>query len=665
MPAKKKKNTQKKTRTHGPKARKKKNIFWRFALKWFIVFGIWSGVIISIILAWYAKDLPSITKNATFDKRPAITVKAQNHKIAARYGELQGNSLSIADMPLHLIHAVLATEDRRFYSHFGIDPIGIARAMVTNLQKGYVSQGGSTITQQLAKNMFLNRERTLKRKIQEAMLALWLEHELNKDQILSAYLNRVYLGSGAYGVDAAAEIYYGTSAKDLNLKEAATLAGLLKAPSKYSPLNNPALAEKRTQTVLRSMVAAQYITQDQANGITTNLEHPTQKPTKASATRYYTDWIVDGLDDLIGPPESDLIVTTTLDLTLQQHAENALIKALYNTPAKNKVTQGAILIMRPDGAVVAMVGGRNYNQSQFNRATQAKRSPGSSFKPFLYLTAFQQGWAPNDLILDAPITQGQYRPKNYHKKYYGKVTLDRALTLSMNTAAIRLMQKTGKDAVAKTARKLGIHTPMNRVNESMALGSVGVSMIEMTTAYASIANGGLKVLPYAITRIENPQGELYYQRRHNKAHQRIIASDHIDNLTQTMQNVIQHGTGRVANPGFPAAGKTGTSQDHRDAWFIGFSNDLIVAVWVGNDDNSPMKDVTGGSIPARIWRDVMIASKGHVAESLKQTHRENTSDTAFGTLLKTWISGKSHKGSSTPTGFLSRNTQHPYHRNNE
>lgn len=636
MATKKKSTPKKKTATKKKTTTKKQSFsLWGFVMKWGTVCALWGIILVGLLLAWYAKDLPDITRNAEFNKRPAITVKAANNDVAARYGELQGTSVTTEDIPIHLVNAVLATEDRRFYYHFGLDPIGLTRAIIVNLQKGHVAQGGSTITQQLAKNLFLNRERTLKRKIQEAMLAIWLEYELTKDQILSAYLNRVYLGSGAYGVDAAAEIYYKKTAAELTLKESATLAGLLKAPSKYSPLNNPQLAEERANVVLNSMVDAGYISQDEADGITKAPPRPRSKPTGGNAVRYYTDWIVDGLGDLVGTPENDLIVKTTLDLKIQKAAEKALAQSLRENGEKHNISQGAILVMRPDGAVLAMVGGKNYSGSQFNRATQAKRSPGSSFKPFVYLTAYQQGWKPDDMILDAPIEEGKYKPKNYKNMYYGEVTLTDALTHSMNTAVVRLMEQTTKDAVAKTARSLGIITPMNDVTLSLALGSVGISMLEMTTAYATIANGGLKVFPYAIKEIRDSDGELYYKRRRNKLHQRVVDRDHIDMVTGSMMSVVENGTGRGAYPGFPVAGKTGTSQDSRDAWFVGFSDELIIAVWVGNDDNSPMKRVTGGSVPARIWGNVMRNTKGRYASVSKLNMIEKPNN-KFEELLGSW-----------------------------
>jgi len=636
------KNTKKKKQTKKNRKKQEQNTsLLGPLLKWGFVLGIWGLIIVGGIVAWYAKDIPHITENATFDKRPAIIVKAQDDSVAARYGELQGDSLTTLDMPRHLIQAVLATEDRRFYSHFGLDPIGLVRATMVNIEKGYIAQGGSTITQQLAKNLFLTRERTYKRKIQEALLALWLEHELTKDQILSAYLNRVYLGSGAYGIDAAAEVYYGKTASELTLEESATLAGLLKAPSRYSPRNNPQLAEQRAQIVLNSMVDADYISQEQADGIKNAPPVPAAKPSGANAVRYYTDWIVDGLDDLTGAPEEDLVVKTTLDPKIQTIAENALAKYLREYGETRNVSQGAVIVMRPDGAVLAMVGGRNYALSQFNRATQATRSPGSSFKPFVYLTAYRMGLDPDDRILDAPIEEGDYQPKNYKDEYYGEVTLEEALTFSMNTAAVRLMQEVGKDSVMRTARQLGIITPLNDVSMSLALGSVGIPMLEMTTAYATIANGGLKVFPYAITKITDTNGELYYQRRKNRQHQRMIEQRHINTLTHGLMSVVENGTGRGADPGFPVAGKTGTSQESRDAWFIGFSDNLVAAVWVGNDDNAPMKKVTGGFIPALVWKDIMRQSQSTALSSLRYNLVEKPRD-GFQALLDQWLNN--HEG---------------------
>ncbi|MCB9983274.1 MAG: penicillin-binding protein [Rhodospirillales bacterium] len=606
----KRKSNSKTTRKTTNKSKAAKPSILRFAIKWLFVLGIWTGIALAGLFAWYAQELPAITQDASFDRKRAIIVKAADGSIVARYGEIVGNKVTVEDIPPHLVQAVLSIEDRRFYHHFGLDPLGLTRAMFVNVKEGRVAQGGSTITQQLAKNLFLSQERTLKRKIQEAMLAFWLEYELTKDEILSAYLNRVYLGSGVYGVDAAAKLYFKVPVEDLSLRECATLAGLLKAPSRYSPLSNPGLSKQRTEIVLSAMVDAGYITEDQAKGDRSIPPKPTQKPTDIMSDRYYTDWIVDSLDELIGTPEEDLIVETTLNSKIQKYVQDAIATTLEQNGADRDISQGSMIVMRPDGAVVALIGGRNYSSSQFNRATQAKRPPGSSFKPLVYLTALEQGWDPQTLIVDEPITKGRYRPKNFGNKYYGEVTLEEALTYSLNTVAYQLMKDVGPDSVIYTARRMGIESELSP-DLSLALGSNGISLLEMANAYATIANGGLEVRPYGITKITSEDtGELYYQRPPHRPMKRVFAAHDIQNLTSMMNSVMTHGTGQGAQIGVPAAGKTGTSQESRDALFMGFTRELVGVVWLGNDDNSPMKHVTGGSFPAQIWASAMGKSIG-------------------------------------------------------
>ncbi len=603
----------KKTKTKRKTSKKKKaqnHALLRFATKWLFVIGLWGGIILAGLFAWYAQELPDITKGASFERKRAIIVKAADGTVVARYGEIVGNKVTTQDLPPHLIQAVLATEDRRFYHHPGLDPLGLARAIFVNITKGRVAQGGSTITQQLAKNLFLSQERTLKRKIQEAMLAFWLEYELSKDEILSAYLNRVYLGSGVYGVDAAAKLYFKAPIEELSLREAATLAGLLKAPSRYSPLRNPGLSKQRTDVVLNAMVDAGYITEEQAKGNGGNPPKPAQKPTDALADRYFTDWIVDSLDELIGTPEEDLIIETTLNPKIQRYAQDSIASAIEQNGEASKVSQGAMIVLRPNGAVVALIGGRNYSQSQFNRATQATRTPGSSFKPIVYLTALEHGWDSQDLIIDEPITTGRYRPKNFGHKYLGEVTLEAALTYSLNTVSFQLTKELGPEAVIDTAQRMGITSKLEP-NLSLALGSNGVTLMEMASVYSTISNGGLRTHPYGITKIMSKDtGELYYERPRNRGMKRVVASHNIQNLTSMMSSVIEFGTGRGANIGLPAAGKTGTSDDSRDALFMGFTRELVGVVWLGNDDNSPMKRVTGGSFPAQIWASVMRRAAG-------------------------------------------------------
>lgn len=590
-------------------------------LKFGVLVGLWCGILLAGVLAWYASELPDITKSASFERQSSLTILDSRGRVLTRYGELKGNSLGIDEIPPNLINAVMAIEDRRFYSHFGIDPIGLLRAFFVNARAGDVVQGGSTITQQLAKNLFLSHDRTLKRKIQEALLALWLEYELSKDEIMSAYLNRVYLGSGAYGVEAAAKLYFDKPAKNLTLRESAILAGLLKAPTRFSPRRNPNLANERADVVLAAMADAGFITKDQAKGLSNIPPIPPRRPGTANAIRYYTDWVVDGLDDLIGTPEADLIIETTLVAPIQDAAEKSVFEHLSKESEDKKVGQGAAVVMAHDGAVLALVGGRDYNKSQFNRITQAMRQPGSSFKPVVYLTALRNGWTPESTIMDERITTGRYRPENFGGKYYGLVDLQTALTLSLNTVAMQLTKEMGPQAVIDTARALGFISPM-QPDLSIALGSYAVTPLELTTAYTVIANGGFAVFPYAITKIRDENGKVYYERPAQTVTRRVVDARSIAELQMMMQSVVEYGTGQRARQGFPVGGKTGTSQDSRDAWFAGFSDKLVATAWVGNDDNTPTKGITGGSLPAAIWGDIIAQSQG------KYTPRVNMAQAA-------------------------------------
>ena len=609
MAAKKKKSpkktaTKRKTTKRKNTKKKQQSSFLGFAFKWLFVIGFWCTLIVVAICAYYAAELPDITEKANFERRSSIIVKASNGTIIGRYGDLVGDKATIETVPEHLIQAVLAIEDRRFYYHPGMDPLGIARAMFVNAKEQRFAQGGSTITQQLAKNLFLSRERTIKRKIQELMLAFWLEWELSKDEILEAYLNRVYLGGGTYGVDAASRLYFKKPVTDINLRESATLAGLLKAPSTYSPIANPVRSRDRANVVLNAMVDANYITEAEKDEINASIPKPPRKPS-GNAQRYYSDWIVEQVNQLLGPVDADLIIETIMDVDVQKTAEEALKTTILKNGKDQNITQGAIVTMRPNGAVVALVGGRDYGFSQFNRATQAARQPGSSFKPFTYIAALENGWHMNDIVMDEIITEGRYRPKNFGHKYYGEVSLLEALTLSLNTVAFQLIKDVGPAAVIDVARRLGIESELNS-DLSLALGTNQISPLELTGAYASLANGGVMVKPYGITKIEAKDGTLYYERVNENRGRRAISPRALAMILPMMQSVIVNGTGQGANFGSPqAAGKTGTSQDSRDAWFIGFTDRLVTGVWLGNDDNSSMKRVTGGSYPSRIWRTVM------------------------------------------------------------
>jgi len=614
------------------------------AVKWGFVAGLWISIMLGLLIAWYAAELPSVTESMVFERRPAITVKSADGTILHRYGDIQGESIAIEELPSHLIYAILATEDRRFYQHFGLDPMGVARAFVVNIREMGFVQGGSTITQQLAKNLFLSRERTIKRKIQEAILAIWLEQNLTKDEILSAYLNRVYMGAGAYGIDAAAKVYYGKAASELTLRESATLAGLLKAPSRYSPSANPELAAQRAQVVMNAMVEAGFIQQAEVSSLDNLPPSPRRKPSSGETVRYFTDYVVSQMNDLVGPIQKDLIIETTLSKDIQTEAEESITKALLQYGPDRKIDQGAAVVLRLDGAIMAMVGGKDYSRSQFNRATNSYRSPGSSFKPIVYLTALEQGWSPEDIIIDEPIEKGRYRPKNFKNEYFGEVTLTEALTRSLNTVAFQLTKETHPREVISMARRLGITADLEP-DLSIGLGSGGVPIIEMATAYATLGRGGLAVEPFAIERILDEDGTIYYERPYDPRVRQIVGRQNVTDLTAMMQSVVEFGTGQAAQLPRPAAGKTGTSQDFRDAWFIGFTDKYAGAVWVGKDDNSPMSRVTGGFVPARVWKEVML--KAHSSGGPAYNYYTSAvPDSGFHDMISRLISGDAFSSTS-------------------
>ena len=519
---------------------------------------------------------------------------------------MAGANVALKDLPPYLPKAFIAIEDRRFYSHFGVDPYGILRAAVTNLLHRGVSQGGSTLTQQLAKNLFLTQERTFARKLQEAELALWLERKYSKNEILELYLNRVYFGSGAYGVEAAAQRYFGKSAKNVTLAEAAMLAGLVKSPSRLAPNRNPDGAEKRAQTVLAAMAEAKFITEAQA---TAQIALPVAsvKPAGAGTVNYVADWVGEVLDDLVGQIEQSIVVETTIDPKLQASAEAAVIDELAAKSVKFDVTQGALVAISPNGAVRAMVGGRNYSESQYNRAVTAKRQPGSAFKPFVYLTAIETGLTPETVRLDGPLDVKGWKPENYTHQYFGPVTLTQALAMSLNTVAVRLGLEVGPKNVVRTAHRLGISSRLEP-NASIALGTSEVSLTELVGAYVPFANGGFAISPHVVTKIRTLDGKLLYMRQPEQPNQ-LIEPRNVAAMNVMMEETLISGTARKAEiPGWQAAGKTGTSQDFRDAWFIGYTANLVTGVWLGNDDNSPTKKATGGGLPVEVWTRFMRAA---------------------------------------------------------
>ncbi|AJA59760.1 penicillin-binding protein 1A [Bradyrhizobium japonicum] len=570
---------------------------------WGAVLGLWGMIAVIGVVIYVGAHLPPIQSLEIPKRPPTIQIVGIDGSMLAQRGEMAGANVSLKDLPPYLPKAFIAIEDRRFYSHFGIDPVGILRALVTNVLHRGVSQGGSTLTQQLAKNLFLTQERTMARKLQEAELAIWLERKHSKNEILELYLNRVYFGSGAYGVEAAAQKYFGKSAKDVTVAEAAMLAGLVKSPSRLAPNRNPEGAEARAQIVLAAMADAKFITEAQAQA---SIGHPSYnvKPAGAGTLNYVADWIGEVLDDLVGQIDESIKVETTIDPKLQSVAEAAIIDELAAKSVKFNVSQGALVAMTPDGAVRAMVGGRNYSDSQYNRAVTAKRQPGSSFKPFVYLTALEQGLTPDTVRQDAPIEVKGWKPENYTHEYFGAVTLTQGLAMSLNTVAIRLGLEVGPKNVVRTAHRLGISSKLEP-NASIALGTSEVSVVELVGAYAPFANGGFAVAPHVVTRIRTLGGKLLYMRQAEE-HNQVIEPRYVGMMNTMMRETLISGTAKKAEiPGWPAAGKTGTSQDYRDAWFIGYTANLVTGVWLGNDDNSPTKKATGGGLPVEVWSRFM------------------------------------------------------------
>lgn len=575
-------------------------LLWR-VFKLTVTVGVWAAIAVAGLLVWYATDLPDIDDALAATRRPTVTLLAADGSVIATRGDLYGIPLDLGSLPKSLPQAVLATEDRRFYNHFGIDLIGITRAAWNNIRAGRIVQGGSTITQQAAKNLFLTPERSLKRKLQELMLALWLERKFSKDQILTIYLNRVYLGAGTYGVDAAARRYFGRSATRVSVYQAAMLAGLLKAPSRYNPRADRRRAERRTDQVFVNMIAAGYLSEAEAKAA--KRQKGVRDPADQTIAGYFIDWVLEQISDYIAPGNNDVSVTTTLNPILQRAAERRTTAMLSGSGAKLGVGQAALVALATDGAVRAMVGGRDHAKSEFNRAVQARRQPGSAFKPFIFLAALEAGYRPERRISDAPITIGDWKPRNFDNQHRGEISLTEALARSVNTAAVRLAEEIGRGKVAEVAARFGLGGEI-KPTPSLALGTHEVSLLELTAAYGPFANGGSGVWPYGITEIRNGAGDLLY-RRQGSGPGRTADPHDIAAMNRMLAQVVVGGTGKAAGMPRPVAGKTGTSQNHRDAWFIGYSADLVTGVWMGNDDGAPMTRVTGGGLPARLWKSFM------------------------------------------------------------
>lgn len=591
--------------------------------RWLKRIAVYGGGAFVLLISVAFVSLPSIDELNKFVRAPSVLIKAEDGKIIGSFGQIYGSYIAYEDLPASLKDAVIATEDRNFYSHPGIDIFGLMRATLANLRAGRVVQGGSTITQQVAKNVFLTPERSLWRKLREMLLAISLERKFSKEEILSIYLNRVYMGAGNYGVDSASRRYFGKSARALTLPESAVLAGLLKAPSRFAPHTNPEAAKQRAEQVLRNMEDAGYLTKPQLEKALKELASSIgTRQRDSQSSFYFADWIMDQLPEYVGNIQDDLVVTTTFRPEAQAAGDKAIAAVMDEQSEHYNVSQAALLAMTPDGAVRAMIGGRNYAASQYNRATQALRQPGSSFKLFVYLAALEAGFAQDTLVEDEPITLpivgGTWTPNNYTHKYLGTIPLSQAVAESVNTVAVLVSQQVGIERVIDMAHRLGIGADILPV-PSVALGAVEATLLEMTAAYAHLAAGGLIVYPYGIVRIETDSGQTLYSRR-SSASGVVLRPDVVGRMNDLLQGVIAEGTGRGAAIGRPAAGKTGTTSDYRDAWFIGYTPEMAAGVWVGNDNNAPMKKVTGGMLPASIWRQFMQAAlAGEPASSIPTT----------------------------------------------
>jgi penicillin-binding protein 1A len=572
----------------------------------------WSaGGLVAIVIGFFVYvtwGMPSTDDILEARQSPSITFQDRYGRVLLREGAQNAPAVDIKGLPAHVPQAVIAIEDRRFYDHLGIDLEGLSRAVIENFRSGRVVQGGSTLTQQLAKNLFLTNERTFRRKAQEVAMALWLESKFTKDQILSLYLSRVYFGAGAWGIDAASERYFDKPAKELTLGEAALLAGLLKAPSRMNPAIEDTSAKARALVVLNAMVAEGFITQEQRDN-SAGASLPINRRNPSGNLGYFRDWIDPLLNQIIGDQRDDFIIETTLDLEAQRAGERAVAQQLSEQGEKMGVSQAALLSLDNQGGVRAMVGGKSYTDSQFNRTTQARRQPGSAFKYFIYMAAMERPeFSPYSVRVDEPITIGDWSPGNYEDEYYGPVTLTQAFAKSMNMVAIKVANEVGGDSIIDTARRLGVRTRLHDYR-SLALGAQELPMIEMTQAYAAMATGGFRVEPHGVARVRRASGNTIWTWRPEDTDERVIDERTLRSMNYLMSRVVQAGTGtRARIEGREIGGKTGTGNDYRDAWFVGFTSGITTGVWVGNDNFQTTKKVTGGSIPAQIWRDYMVVA---------------------------------------------------------
>ncbi len=570
---------------------------WRL-LRLGIIASVWLSLLGAAVLLWFLHDLPRPEDALQAVRRPSLILQDRRGTTIATYGDVVGDALHLRDLPKYLPDAAVSVEDRRFWVHGGLDPWGMLRALVVNLRAGRVVQGGSTITQQVAKTLFLSNARTLRRKVQEVLLTLWLERHFTKRDILEIWLNRVYLGSGAWGVDAAAHLYFGVSARKLTLWQAAVIAGLPRAPSRFNPRTDPQAAAARGREVLGAMVANGAITAAEAAIAGAQIHFSNQR----AGSGWFADWAAEEAEQIV-PEGEDAVLRGTLDRSLQTAAETRLAAMLDGPGRRAGAGEGAVVVLDAEtGAVRAMVGGRVYEPGAYNRAVSARRQPGSAFKPFVWLAALEHGERPDDTVLDAPLRVGTWSPQDFEPGFRGEVTLEQALALSLNTTSVRLEMKSGgPPAVAEAAHRLGIADKLPDV-PALALGTGEVGLLELTASYAGFFNGGQRVTPHGIDSV-TLNGEM--QAVPQPAPRAAIDPDIASMMARMLAAVVRDGTGRAAAiPGQRVAGKTGTTQDNRDAWFIGSVGGRVIGIWIGNDGNAPMRNVMGGTLPAVLFRQI-------------------------------------------------------------
>jgi penicillin-binding protein 1A len=591
-------------RNSAPPPKPKRRRAWPYAL---LLLVAWGAIFGAVFWSHFLSDLPDTTKLLVKGSSHDVTILDVQGRLIARRGLTMGERIDVSRLPVYVPNAFIAIEDRRFRSHFGLDPVGLFRAAYENMAAGHVRQGGSTLTQQLAKNLFLQPNRTFERKMQEAMLALYLESRYSKDQILTLYLNRVYFGAGVYGIEAAAQRFFGKHAEQLTLPEAAMLAGSVKAPARYNPLADADASMTRGAVVLRAMEDCGFIddkTRADAQATRPRIVRGSGTP----GSGYFTDWLIARLPGYIGDSDESLIVETSFDLDAQAQAERAVAQGLAAQGAALHASQAVLVAMTPDGAIRAMVGGRSYEASSYNRATDAMRQPGSAFKPFVYLAAFEHGRTPDDVMNDGPVDIHGWKPQDYEGRFEGAMSLTHAFAKSSNAIAAQLTAEVGAGVVAKTAHRLGIASPLEAV-ASLALGTSTVTPLELTSAYVPFANGGHGVNAFSIIRIRTRDGKVLYQRQSSGLGD-VMSATSAAQMTRLMVETVTTGTGKAARlDGRPTAGKTGTTQDFHDAWFVGFTADLVCGVWIGNDDNAPMIKATGGTLPAKIFHNFMTSAE--------------------------------------------------------